>query len=195
MLQPGDKKALTILGAVVVAALVVLAGTTALLLRGHEKPVPTVSLQAGDDLVRMESGFWCSAKMTDCTPADPRQVEVKTNIYRVPAPIGKKVMITVPGEIAAGPWTTVAEFATPVGLQRVLWLHAPDSLYTQVIESTPDRVLTAVEVSAFSGVQIDSPQGVESAEGSILMRGTFSANTKPDGFEIENTTQLPDVRG
>ncbi|WP_143965301.1 DUF2771 family protein [Gordonia zhaorongruii] len=195
MLQPGDKKALTILTAVVVAALVIIVGATALVVRGHEESLPTISVQADDTLTQVEPGYWCEVDMTDCEPVDPRSVrQVPENLATSPAPIGSTVLVTVPQDVAAGPWTSVAQYATPQGVVRVFDVHRPDELYTMELRSEPNRVLLGIEFSSLSTVLQDAPQGFDSPDWSVLARGVFAVNTVPDGFEVRNPNLLPDER-
>ncbi|MBM7367493.1 DUF2771 family protein [Gordonia hydrophobica] len=194
MLQPGDKKALTIIGAVVVAALVIIAGATALLVRGHEKPVPALSFQAGDHLSRVEPSFWCSAKMDECTGVVSNTGNVR--VVDHPVPVGSTAMLSVPAEVSGSPWTLLAEYATPRGLLRVQWVHLPDTKYTQVLKSTPNRVLIGAEVSVISAVQVPIPGQPANAEGGdLLLRGVYSIRTLPIGFEVRNQTPLAGERG
>ena len=204
MLQPGDKKALAIIGAVVVAMLVVVAGATALLVRGHEKPFPELSFQAGDSLTRVETPRWCTAKMDECRgaplrpSADPAQkVEYPSETFDHPVPIGSKATLSVPGEIAGAPWSVIAQFATPKGVQTVQWLHLPDTMHTQVFESTPDRVLIGIEVQVISAARATVPGQPQANpdEADLLIRGIFSILTMPEGFRIPDETPLGAVSG
>ncbi|GAA2366318.1 MULTISPECIES: DUF2771 family protein [Gordonia] len=195
MLQPGDKKALAIIGAVVVAALVIIAGATTLLVRGHEKPLPTISFQAGDHLTRAEPSYWCSVKMDDCRLVD-RNGKFKLRTYDHPVAIGERVTLSVPKEISDGPWTLIAEYATPRGIARVMWLHLPGTTFTQILHSEPDRVLMGVEVSSISAYREKTPgQDNDSLDVDLSIRGTFSIRTLPVDFRIPNTATLPDQRG
>lgn len=192
-MQPGDKKALTIIGAVVIAAVVIIAGATTLLVRGHEKPVPTLSFQAGDDLSRVEPSFWCSPKMDACVGVPSNNGDVR--VVDHPVPIGSEAMLSVPTEVSSSPWTLLAEYATPRGLVRAQWIHLPDTKYTQVLKSTPNRVLIGVEVSVISAVQVPMPGQPANAEGGdLLLRGVYSIRTLPIDFKIKNSTPLPGER-
>ncbi|EGD54230.1 DUF2771 family protein [Gordonia neofelifaecis] len=194
-MQPADKKALTIIGAVVVAALVIIAGATALLVSGHEKPLPTVSFQAGDDLTRAEPSYWCSVQMDDCRGVDARG-RFKLRTYDHPVAVGERVTLSVPKEVASGPWTLIAEYATPRGIQRVMWLHMPDTMYTQILHSEPRRVLMGVEISSISAYREKTPgMGGDTLDADFSIRGTFSIRTLPVDFRIFSTRELPDQRG
>ncbi|MGB3301973.1 DUF2771 family protein [Gordonia sp. (in: high G+C Gram-positive bacteria)] len=194
MLQPGDKKALAILGAVIVAALVIIAGATTLLVRGHEKPLPTVAFQAGDDLTQASTPLWCSATMTDCKFARANG-DVSPIVADHAVAIGDQAVISVPKEVADGPWALIAEYATKQGIQRVQYLHMPNEMFTQVLRSEPDRVLLGIEVSAISAVMEQVPGQPESTDGDLAIRGVFAVRTLPVGFQIPNMTELPGVKG
>lgn len=192
-MQPGDKKALGIIGAVVIAALVIIAGATALLVRGHEKPIPTVAFQAGDHLTEAEPSYWCSVNMDDCRGVDAKG-RFKLRTYDHPVAVGERVTLSVPKEIAEGPWALIAEYATPRGIVRVLYPHMPSTLYTQILHSEPGRVLMGVELSSISARQEQIPGQPESTDGDLGIRGTFSIRTLPLNFRILNTTPLDDER-
>ncbi len=74
-------------------------------------------------------------------------------------------------------------------------IHRSDSLYTMELTSTPRRVLLGVDVQSVATVLENSPDGLNSPDGSILMRGIFSVDTRPEGFVVRNVTELADVRG
>ncbi|NLG46859.1 DUF2771 family protein [Gordonia sp. (in: high G+C Gram-positive bacteria)] len=191
-MQPGDKKALAIIGSVVVAALVIIAVATTLLVRGSEKPLPTVAFQAGDHLSHVEPSFWCSVKMDECEGVGPNG-EFNLRIVDHPVPVGGRAVLSVPHDIQSGPWSLVAEYATPNGIQRVSWLHMPDTKYTQVLESTPDRVLLGVEIGPLAAYQEKIPG--QQVGGDILYRGVYAIRTLPVDFRIRNDAPLPDQRG
>ncbi|MGB3696722.1 MAG: DUF2771 family protein [Gordonia sp. (in: high G+C Gram-positive bacteria)] len=193
-MQQQDKKALTIIGAAVIAALVIIVGATAALVRGHEEPLPAISFQSGDSLTRVEPSFWCSVKMNDCRLVDA-QGRFTIRTYDHPVAIGERVSLSVPSEIATGPWTVIAEYATPRGILRVLSVHLPNTLYTQILHSEPDRVLIGVEVSSISGYREKTPgQQPGSLDGDFPFRGTFSIRTLPLDFQIVNRTELDSER-
>lgn len=197
MLHPGDKKVLTRLAAAVAAVVVAIAAvTTILMVTGDDADeLPTVSVQAGDDLVHAEPSYWCEVDMTDCRPVDPRQVEtLPVNVVRAPAPIGSSVLVSVPEEIADGPWMSTAQYATPRGVYRVVGIEPSASTFTKKFTSRPGAVLLGIEVWSVSTVLQNSPNGIASLDGSILMRGTYTIDTVPDGFEIPNPAELPDRR-
>jgi hypothetical protein len=194
--HPGDKKALTILAAAAAAVVVLIAGLTAVLVvTSDDDHVPTVSVQAGDTFVQVQPAYWCERDMTDCTPADPRTAQqVPTQVARAATPVGSTMLLTVPEEIASGPWFAFAQYATPKGLQRVVTLNRSDSKYTMELTSTPDRVLLGVDIQSVATVLDNSPNGLNSPDGSILMRGVFSVDARPDGYTVTNVTELPDTR-
>ncbi|MCF8586862.1 DUF2771 family protein [Gordonia liuliyuniae] len=196
MLQPGDKKVLAKLTAAVAVVVVAIAAlTTVLVVTDNSDPLPTVSVQAGDDLVRAEPDYWCEIDMTDCRPADPRRVQqLPVNVQRAPAPIGSTVLVSVPHEVADGPWMAIAQYATPRGTYRVFDVEPSESTFTKKFVSRPDAVLLGIQVWSVSTVLQDAPDGMDSLDGSILMRGTYTIDTVPDGFTIPNSTELADRR-
>lgn len=197
MLQPGDKKVLAkLIAAAAVVVVAIAALTTVLVVTGDDADhPPTVSVQAGDELVRAEPNYWCEIDMTGCTPVDPRQVdELPVAVQRAPAPVGSTVLVSVPHEIAAGPWMAIAQYSTPRGTYRVFDVQRSESTYTKKFVSEPGAVLLGIEVWSVSTVLQDAPQGIESEDGSILMRGSYTIDTVPDGFTIPNATALPDIR-
>lgn len=195
-LQPSDKKALLSITGVAAVVVVVIAVATTFLVRGHDAPPPALSLATGEKLVRAEPTFWCDAKMTDCEPFDPRKLdgEVPFKVASAPVAVGDTLILSVPGEVAEGPWVLVAEYATPKGLVRQQWIHRSGTMYTQKLPSTPDRVLLGIEVTPLSAVVLNAPGGLESGDGEILGRGIYSARTAPPGFQPKNTAELPAER-
>ncbi|GEE01097.1 hypothetical protein nbrc107696_15430 [Gordonia spumicola] len=196
MLQPGDKKALAILAAAVTTALVLIAGLTAVMVSDSEDQLPTVSVQTTETLVRAQPNYWCEPDMTGCSPVDPRTAKsVPLQIARATTPIDTTLMLTVPKDVAVGPWFLYAQYATPTGVQRVVTFNRSDDVFTTTLTSTRDRVLLGIDVQSVATVFEDSPNGIESPDGSIFMRATFTIDTRPDGYVVRNTTELPDVRG
>ncbi|MCF8568872.1 DUF2771 domain-containing protein [Gordonia sp. HY002] len=197
MLHSGDKKVLAKLAAAVAVVVVAIAVVTTVLMATADdsETLPTVSVQAGDELVRAEPSYWCALDMTDCRPTDPRQVEtLPVNVVRAPAPIGSTVLVSVPHEVAEGPWMAIAQYATPRGVYRAIDVEPSERTYTKKFPTRPDAVLLGVEVWSVSTVLQNAPDGIESLDGSILMRGTYTIDTVPDHFQIPNSTELPDRR-
>lgn len=197
MLHSGDKKVLAKLAAVVAVVVVAIAAVTTVLVTTADDTdsAPTVSVQAGEDLVRAEPSYWCAVDMTDCHPTDPRRVQtLPVNVVRAPAPIGSSVLVSVPQEVAEGPWMAITQYATPRGVYRVIDVEPSESTYTKKFQSRPDAVLLGVEVWSVSTVLQNAPDGIESLDGSILMRGTYTIDTVPDDFRVPNSTELPDRR-
>lgn len=195
-LQPADKKHLAVLTAMVVVAVAIVAVATTLLVRGTPESDPQVSVATGRSLERVEPTFWCDLDMTQCHPRALSIEEIAAlPVTQFPVPAGGSLSLSVPSEIATAPWMLVAAYATPEGVQPVTWIHRSGTTYTQVLESTPDRVLLGVEIKPFSTVLEDAPDGLESGQGDILFRGHYAISTAPDGFTVGNETELPAVRG
>ena len=195
MLHSEDKKALTRVGAAVVVVIVAIAALTAVLVAtSDDDPLPTVSVLTDDGLVRAEPGYWCEVDLTDCRPADPRQVEqLPIKVTRAPAPIESTVSVSVPSEVADGLGWAIAQYATPRGVQRVTSLERPGETFTTKFHSRAEAVLLGIEVWSASTVLQDAPQGLDSPDFSVLMRGIFTIDTVPDGFQVTNPTELPDT--
>lgn len=196
-LQPADKKSLTILVAGVLAVVAVIAVATTLLVRGSTEAEPRLSLASGRSLLQLEPTFLCDVKMESCHPRALSEAELAAQPpVDFPVPVGGTLTLSVPQDIASGPWLLTALYATPEGLQPVQWFHLSGTTYTQVLESTADKTLLLVEVKPASGVVIDAPEGLESGQGDILFRGHYAATTAPEGFVAPaNPTELPLVRG
>lgn len=195
-LQPADKKHLAALTAVVVVAVAIIAVATTLLVRGQPEADPQVSVASGRSLEQVEPTFWCDLEMTECRPRALSVEEIATlPVTQFPVPTGGSLTLSVPSEIAAAPWMLVAAYGTPEGVQPVTWIHQSGTTYTQVLDSTPERVLLGVEIKPFSTVVEDAPDGIESGQGDILFRGHYAVSTAPDGFTVANETELPAVRG
>lgn len=195
-LQPADKKGLAIAAAVIVAAVAIVAVATTLLVRGQTEADPAVSVAAGRSLEQVEPTFWCTLDMTECRPRALSVEEIaELPVTEFPVSSGERLTLSVPSQIATAPWMLTAAYATPEGVQPVTWIHQSGSTYTQVLESTADRVLLGVEIKPFSTVVEDAPDGIESGQGEILFRGHYAVSTAPDGFTVANETELPAIRG
>ena len=196
-LQPQEKKTLAILAAGAVAMLAVIAVATTLLVRGHHEELPRISLTADRHNVRAEPVFWCDVKLTDCKPFDPRPLpEIPIDPVDFPVTAGKTLTLSVPQEVAEGPWALVAQYSTPRGLQATQWIHHSESTFTQVLKTSPDRVLMGVEITPLSAVLEDAtPESFEAGQGSLLPRAMYSIKTAPTGYTVPNETELPAQRG
>ncbi|MFC0314445.1 DUF2771 family protein [Gordonia phosphorivorans] len=195
-LQPADKKALTILAAVGLVMVAVIAIATTLLVRAHDESDPKISVSTGKTYLQVAPSYWCSLQMTDCRPAALSNEQIGAlPVTALPVPLDRSLVLSVPAEIATKPWTLTALYATGAGIQPVTWVKTSGTSYTEVLESTPRRVLLGIEVKAFSAVVEDAPDGIESGQGSIPFRGHYAVDTAPEGFVITNQTVLPEVRG
>ncbi|GAC58774.1 hypothetical protein GOHSU_50_00020 [Gordonia hirsuta DSM 44140 = NBRC 16056] len=193
-LQPADKKALTWLAVAVAAAVAIVAVATTLLVRGHTAEPPRISVGADRQLERIAPTFWCDLEMQDCRPRAMSSEELaQLPTQSFPVPIGSSLSLSVPTEIAESPWMLTALYAGPDGVQEVTWFHRSKTTYTQLLPSTPDRVLQIVMVRPFSRVLIDAPDGPESGQGDILFRGQYTIETAPIGFSVPNATELPAI--
>lgn len=200
-LQPNDKKALGIAAAVIAAMVVVIAVATTLLVRGTDKPLPEVSLQTGRDYERLAPTFWCDVKLAKCTPRALSQEEIAlAPVARFPVAVGDRLTLSVPSSIATGPWTLIAAYATPKGIEQVNWIHMPGSTFTQILQSRPGAVLLGLQIESLSAVVSDpgpggAEAGIESGQGDILVRGHYAVDTVPAGFTPSSTVELPPRRG
>ncbi len=191
-----DSKILIVLTAAAVAMLAVVVVATTLLVRGHTESSPKITVASGTQLERIAPSYWCDAKLEECHPRLMSLEELRqVPPARLAVPIGDTLSISVPSEISAHPWAMLAEYATPAGIAQVIWIHQSGTMFTQVLESTPDRVLLTVELSPFSAVLKDAPEGVESDQGDILFRAHYAVDTTPVGFTVTNETPLPAERG
>lgn len=194
-LQPRDTKPLIALAAAAVMLAVIVVATT-LLVRGHTETSPQISAASGSRLERVSPSYWCDPKMEKCTPRFLSMEEIRQiPPARLAVPIGGALSVSVPTEISAHPWALLAEYATPAGIAQVIWIHQSGTAFTQILKSTPNRVLLTVELSPFSAVLKDAPEGVESDQGDILFRAHYAIDTTPDGFTVADETPLPAERG
>ncbi|MFW0795944.1 DUF2771 family protein [Gordonia sp. CPCC 205515] len=182
-LNSGEKKTLAIIAAIVVAFVVVVGATVAVLTKdtwsgdGHDDE-GYLQLAIGDDLVRVEPAKWCDVLVREC---DPPGAELRPSPHE-PIPAGESALMSVSQEIAESPWVLYLMYADrngkiinpePEGIAQ-----RSDSTYTQVLRSTPDRVLINVEVQPLSAV----------TEGDdYVARGILSVNTTPEGFTVRTT--------
>ncbi|MFT3716009.1 MAG: DUF2771 family protein [Gordonia sp. (in: high G+C Gram-positive bacteria)] len=197
-LQPQDRKALAVLAATAVAVVALIAGLTTVLVKTvHHDDLPQVSVAADGHGLRADPVFWCDLKLTECKPFDPRPLpEIPITPVGFPVATGSTLTLSVPEEVSAGPWSLVAQYSTPKGLQAVQWIHHSGTTFTQLLPSTPDRVLMGVEITPLSAVLEDTtPEGFESGQGSLLPRAMYSIKTAPGGYTVPNETELPGIRG
>lgn len=193
-LYPGDKKALGILGAVVLLAVVIIAGATTALTwgrdTGHE---PTFSVEAGGHWERIAPQAWCSEQFTDCHPDGYRPLEsdeVPGQAARFAVPIGDSLRLIPPAELSYSeiPWDLMAVYATPAGLQEERIRYWSDARVI-TLDSTADRALIGVTIYAYGAIV--NPEGTDVG---LLKRGQFAIDTLPDDFTIpEPDVMLPPV--
>lgn len=184
-LQPAEKKALAILMAAVVAAVAIIAVATTLLVRGSPDPLPQITVGTGRSIDRVEPTVWCDVKLTECTPRPMNIEEIAEQPLTVfPVPIGATLSLSVPHQVYEGPWMLTASYATENGVELQTWIHRSGTMATQLIESTPERVLLGIEVKPFSVVVFDAPNGLESGQGEIGFRGHYAVRTVPEGYVV-----------
>ncbi|MGV9711101.1 DUF2771 family protein [Gordonia sp. NPDC003424] len=183
-LTPGEKKSLAIIAAIVVAFVVVVGATVAVLTKdtwsgdGHDDEPGYLQLAIGDRLVRVEPAKWCDVLVRSC---DPPGAELRPSPHE-PIPVGQTTLLSVSEEIAQSPWVLYLLYADrsgkiinpePEGIAQ-----RSGSTYTVALRSTPDRVLINVEVQPLSAV----------TEGDdYVARGILSVNTTPDDFTVRTT--------
>lgn len=183
-LNSGEKKTVAIIAAVVVAFVVVVGATVAVLTKDtwsgddhHEEP-GYLQLAVGDQLVRVEPAKWCDVLVREC---DPPGTELRPSPH-VPIPTGETALLTVSNNIAESPWVIYLMYAdkngTIVDPEPEGIAQRSDTTYTRELRSTPDRVLVNVEVQPLSAV----------TEGDdYVARGILSVNTTPEGFTVRTT--------
>ena len=196
-LQPSDKKTLAITATVVVVAAAIIAVATTLLVRSTPHADPQVSVAAGPHYAQISPTYFCDVKMEDCRPRFLSNEEIaQLPQAQFPVETGQSLTLSVPEDIASGPWELTAIYATPAGIAPKQWWHRSGTTYTQVLESTPERTLLGIEIKPASAVLIDAPDGVESGQGEFLFRGHYSVATAPVGYPgPANRTELPVERG
>ncbi|GAC68325.1 DUF2771 family protein [Gordonia soli] len=173
-LSSGEKKALAIGTAVLVAFVAVVATSVALLSRGgdHDER-PYLHLAIGDRLVQVKPAIWCDLFLRSCEPSQQSLV----SIPHVPVPVGESVMLSVSQGISESPWRLVAEYLTPRGSVEDIHQMRSNSTVTTVLPSRPDYILVNVEVTVVSAVPTQDQQSYES-------RGLLAVNTIPEGLKV-----------
>ena len=178
-LNPGEKKALAIIAAVVVAFVVVVGGTVAFLTKDSWSDDPTshddmyLQMAVGDRLVRVEPTRMCDVFLKNCAPDKLTDMTIE----RVPVPVGESVMLSVSQGIAEWPWNLVVQFLTPNGPDGTSVPMRSNSTYTTVLQSTPERILINVEVQVPSAI---SDAGTDN----VIARGFLAANTTPENLQV-----------
>lgn len=184
-LQPADKKAVAILAAAVAAAIAIIAVATTLLVRNQVTPPPAITVGTDRSIEQVEPTVWCDLQLTECTPRPMSLEEIAAQPTAVlPVAVGSSLSLSVPHQVAAGPWVLTATYATPGGIDFQQWIHRSGTMSTQRLESTPDRVLLGIEVKPFSVRVFDAPEGLESGRGEIAIRAHYAVRTVPEGYVV-----------
>ncbi|MDL9948849.1 DUF2771 family protein [Gordonia sp. ABSL11-1] len=178
-LNSGEKKALTVIAAVVVAFVVVVGGTVVFLTKDSWSEDSTshddmyLQLAVGDRLIRVDPTRMCDVFLKNCEPEQLTDMRIQ----RVPVPVGETVMLSVSQGIAEWPWNLVVQYLTPNGPDGTSVPMRSNSTYTTVLQSTPDRVLINVEVQVPSAV-------ADAGTDNVIARGFLAANTTPDNLQM-----------
>lgn len=174
----GEKKALAIIAAVVVAFVVIVGGTVAVLTKDQwsgdsTEEQPYLQLAVGDRLVRVDPTRMCDVFLKNCEPKRMADAQVQ----RVPVPVGESVMLSVSKDIAEWPWNLVIQYLTPEGLDGTSVPMRSNSTYTTVLHSTPDRILINVEVQVPSAI-------ADAQNNNVIARGYLAADTSPQDLPL-----------
>ncbi|MBD0863913.1 DUF2771 family protein [Gordonia sp. zg691] len=166
MISSGEKKALAIIAAVIVAFVAVVGTSVFLLTRDatHDDQ-PYIHIAVGKELRTVEALWWCDLMLTECDP----EITRPRATAEVPVEVGTTAMFTVSSEIADGPWNLAAVYLTPKGLIEDEQPQEAGKSYTLTLKSTPDRVLLGVTVLSASARLTPADE--------ILPRGEFAIQT------------------
>lgn len=168
-LSATEKKFLAIgMVALVLFAGIVVGAATLLANTGKTDERPHVQIAVGDTLTKVDPLIWCDVLMRECDP--PYNSRATRSTAKAPVTVGQSAVVSVPAEIATGPWSLVAEYYTPHGYVRDERILPSNSQYTVVLHSTLERTLVTI--------QIQAPSAVETPDG-FIVRGTFSVDTTP----------------
>ncbi|MGZ8178723.1 DUF2771 family protein [Williamsia sp. SKLECPSW1] len=171
-LTRGEKKFGLVASAVIVVAAVVVAVSVWFLTRDGFEETPYVQATTGKDLVRVEPTIYCEIDLTGC-----RQGEPGTFAKRLAVPAGQSVLVSVSKAIAAAPWVLTLEYLTPTGFeQRAPQFFGPNQKFSFTARSTPDAVLSTIEVRL--------PSSRVDTSGLPITRAFWSINTLPPGTAV-----------
>ncbi len=183
-MNSGDKKAIAIIAAVVIAFVVIVGGAVAVLTRdqwsgddNNNTEDLYLQLAVGDRLVRVEPTSMCDVFLKNCQPENDADIHVE----KVPVPVGESVVLSVSKDIAKFPWNLVVQYLTPQGLDGTSEPMRSNTTYTTVLHSTPEQILVNIEVQVPSVV---SPAGEEG----VIARGYLAADTTPQGVDLPTPT-------
>jgi len=171
-LTRGEKKFALIAGAVIVVAALVVVGSVYFLTRDGFEEKPYVQATTGKTLVTVEPTIFCGIDLTDC-----RQGEPGTFAKQLPVPAGRSVIVSVSKAIASAPWVLTLEYLTPRGFeQRPPQFFAPNEKFAITARSTPDAVLSTIEIRL--------PSSRVDTSGAPITRAFWSIKTLPPGTTV-----------
>ena len=171
-LTRGEKKFGLIAGTVILIAALVVVGSVYLLTRDGFDEQPSVQATTGKNLVTVEPTIFCGIDLSDC-----RQGEPGTFAKKLPVPAGQSVLVSVSKEIASAPWVLTLEYLTPRGFeQRPPQFFAPNEKFSFTARSTPDAVLSTIEVRL--------PSSRVDTSGAPITRAFWSISTLPPGTKV-----------
>ncbi|MEH3154735.1 MAG: DUF2771 family protein [Gordonia paraffinivorans] len=171
-LTRGEKKVGLIGGAVILIAALVVVGGVYLLTRDGFDEKPYVQATTGKSLVTVDPTIFCGIDLSDCQQGEPG-----TFAKKLPVPAGQSVLVSVSKEIASAPWVLTLEYLTPRGFeQRPPQFFAPNEKFSFTARSTPDAVLSTIEVRL--------PSSRVDTSGAPITRAFWSISTLPPGTKV-----------
>ncbi|MEO9327070.1 DUF2771 family protein [Gordonia aurantiaca] len=174
MISSGEKKALSIIAAVVVVFVVVVGTSVFFLTRDSDKEhEPYLHIAVGSDLYTVEPARWCDLFLERCSPEAGKP---QRPTPRVPVPVGETILLTVSGEIAESPWRLQTVYWVPgLGIDEDEDKFTAGATYSVPLRSTAERILI--------GVTVVPPSGVFIGENVAYGRGVLTADTSPVDFQ------------
>ncbi|GAA2054054.1 DUF2771 family protein [Williamsia deligens] len=170
-LTRGEKKFGLVAGVVLLVTAAIVVTSVWLLTRDGDEESPYIQATTGSDLVRVEPTIYCGIDLSDCRQGTPG-----TFAQRLSVPVGRSVLVSVGKEIATAPWVLTLEYLTPRGFEQRSQLFTPDQKYSFSARSTPDAMLSTIEVRLPSS-RIDE-------SGAPITRAFWSVNTLPPGTRV-----------
>ncbi|MGW0037760.1 DUF2771 family protein [Gordonia sp. NPDC003376] len=176
-MNSGEKKAVAIIALVAIVFVAVVGSAVGVLVatdQSKDEDAVYLHLSVGDQLHTIEPVRWCDVFLTECSPP---ATQPQRETPHVPVPTGTSVLLSVPSEIASGPWNLIALYATPKGVYEDSRILQSGTTFTVKLDSQPDRVLI--------GVTVIVPSAVVNADGTIdTARGQLTVQTAPEGFAV-----------
>jgi hypothetical protein len=174
-LTRGEKKFALIAGVVVVVAALVVAASVWFLTRDGFDEKPYVQATTGKDLVTVEPTIFCGIDLSDCQKGEPG-----TFARQLAVPAGQSVLVSVSKAIASAPWVLTLEYLTPRGFeQRPPQFFAPNEKFSFTARSTPDAILSTIEIRL--------PSSRVDTSGAPITRAFWSIKTLPPGTPVPST--------